>query len=147
MTISSLNAFFLTIKLNIEKRTALVANILARYRIGVAELNGRWLYDRVQLLNVSGGYAFFWSCLPYYVCYNYHRKRACQKGWIPREIECAKGLSVLDNNFMEIVTCRSSMPMYNYDEFPNGRLKFSENDACICYAPICFGKAKSVLFW
>ncbi len=44
-----------------ERRTALVARELARYKVDIAALSETRLADKGQLTETSGGYTFFWS--------------------------------------------------------------------------------------
>ena len=44
-----------------ERRTALVAKELARYKVDIAVLSETRLADKGQLTERSGGYTFFWS--------------------------------------------------------------------------------------
>ena len=44
-----------------ERRTALVARELARYRVDIAALSETRLADKGQLTESGGGYTFFWS--------------------------------------------------------------------------------------
>lgn len=44
-----------------ERRTALVAKELARYKVDIAALSETRLPDKGQLTEIGGGYTFFWS--------------------------------------------------------------------------------------
>ena len=44
-----------------ERRTALVARELARYKVDIAALSETRLADKGQLTEIGGGYTFFWS--------------------------------------------------------------------------------------
>ena len=44
-----------------ERRTALVARELARYRVDIAALSETHFPDKGQLTKISGGYTFVWS--------------------------------------------------------------------------------------
>nr|VZI33651.1 unnamed protein product [Spirometra erinaceieuropaei] len=47
-----------------ERRTALVAQDLARYKVDIAALSETWFSEQGQLQEMDAGYTFIWSARP-----------------------------------------------------------------------------------